>query len=167
MATEVLLTAIAIIFSVPLTQRTVFNTDEGAYCCGLHIVENESIKPKNQYVYIDKKYIRSTNILSPFCLLSYLNKISKYKIRNKTVKQFWDIKYFFRFRKFLLQRLIILKQWQLHLVTQSKLKGFVWANSDIFWPSFQCIKPSICKYICNGLIRSIFIYIFHLLKGQQ
>ena len=37
--TEVLSTTIAIIFSVPLTQRTVFNTDLGADSCGLHIIE--------------------------------------------------------------------------------------------------------------------------------
>ena len=50
--TEVLSTTIAIIFSVPLTQRTVLNTDLGADSCGVHIVENGSSTPdKRNYIY--------------------------------------------------------------------------------------------------------------------
>ena len=46
------MTFIAIIFSVPLTQRTVLNTDLGADSCGVHIVENGSIEPE------EKDYIK-------------------------------------------------------------------------------------------------------------
>ena len=42
------MTAIAIIFSVPLTQRTVLNIDLGADSCGLHIAESGSIKPEER-----------------------------------------------------------------------------------------------------------------------
>ena len=45
------MTTIAIIFSVPLTQRTVLNIDLGADSCGLHIAENGSIKPEKRYGY--------------------------------------------------------------------------------------------------------------------
>ena len=42
------MTFIAIIFSVPLTQRTVLNTDLGADSCGLHITERGTIKPEER-----------------------------------------------------------------------------------------------------------------------
>ena len=48
MDTEVLLTTITIIFSVPSTQRTVPYTDLGADSYGVHIVENGSIEPEEK-----------------------------------------------------------------------------------------------------------------------
>ena len=42
------MTFIAIIFSVPLTQRTGLNTDLGADSCGFHILENGSIEPEEK-----------------------------------------------------------------------------------------------------------------------
>ena len=46
------MTFIAIIFCVPLTQRTVLNIDLGADSCGLHIAESGSIKPEERnYIY--------------------------------------------------------------------------------------------------------------------
>ena len=47
--TKVLSTTIAIIFSVPSTQRTVLNTDLGADSCKLYIMENWSIEPVKKY----------------------------------------------------------------------------------------------------------------------
>ena len=50
--TEVLSTTIAIIFNVPMTQRTVLNTDLGADFCEIHIEENRSIEPENKRLYM-------------------------------------------------------------------------------------------------------------------
>ena len=60
------MTFIAIIFNVPLTQRTVLNIDLGADSCGVHILENGSIEPEEKdnnylYAYGVKLWITCTN----------------------------------------------------------------------------------------------------------